>query len=99
MRKLLVILLLAAIACADVTEINEEPNNLLNFIGVKIDDVEFNIWDQVYGGIQWLKDNGYWDVLISVAKGVGKIVAINYCSVYLSSSVCSLIVEAIFTFI
>ena len=114
MRKLLIILLLAAIACSEVKETNEEINNLLNFMGVEIDDVEFSwiqtiyekvsdyfkkIWGKIKGGIQWLKDNGYWDTLVSLAKTVGKVVAVNYCSAYLTPPVCGLIVDAIFSFI
>ena len=113
MRKLIVIFLIAAIACAEVdtTPKTEESKfkELLDILDFDVDSVELffpeifdgignlfeDIWDEIQSGIKWLKEEGIWDSIVSVAKTAGKYVATHYCSEYLSPEVCKPVIDGI----
>ncbi len=115
MRKLIAILLIVAIACAEVDttpKVGEsEFKELLDLLDFDVDSVELSwlnrffdgigdffgdIWDAVKSGIWWLKDEGIWDSVVSIAKTAGRYAATHYCSEYISPEVCKPAVEGIF---
>ena len=92
MRKFLLVLLIAVIACNDVVET------------IDLDDVELNIftaignffkglWDKVRGVVDKLKSWGVWDAVVNAAKTVGKFAAKALCNRFDSSGKCSDIVD------
>ena len=92
MRKFLLVLLIAVIACNDVVET------------IDLDDVELNIftaignffkglWDKVKGVVEKLKSWGVWDAVVKAAKTVGKLAAKALCNRFDSSGKCSDIVD------
>ena len=114
MRKLISILLIVAIACAEVdtTPKTEESKfkELIDLLDLDLDSVELNwignffdgigdffgdFWETVKSGIEWLKEEGIWDSIVSVAKTAGKYVATHYCSEYLSPEVCKPVIDGI----
>ena len=97
MRKLLAILLIAAIAC-EVVETETIPDfdnvELKNWIdGLK------KGWDTLTNGVKnaisWLKEKGLWDTIVKLAKTAGKLGAKALCSRYTSGDICGQIVDAI----
>ncbi len=115
MRKLIAILLIAAIACTelDTTPKVEEPEfkELLDLLDVDLDSIELSwlgnifkgignffkgVWNGIKSGIQWLKDKGIWNTVVSLAKTGGKLLATGFCSRYLPSNVCKPAVDGIF---
>ncbi len=114
MRKLIVIFLIAAIACAEVdtTPKTEESKfkEFIDLLDLDLDSVELfgfgnffdgigdffgDFWDTVKSGIKWLKEEGIWDTIVSVAKTAGKYAANHYCSEYLTPEVCKPVIDGI----
>ncbi len=114
MRKLISILLIVAIACAEVdtTPKTEESKfkEFIDLLDLDLDSVELfgfgnffdgfggifeDIWDEIQSGIEWLKEEGIWDTIVSVAKTAGKYAATHYCSEYLSPEVCKPVIDGI----
>ena len=113
MKKLFMILVIAAaITCAEVANTNEKSSKLLDFTKVEIDDAEFDsdflmelydlvsnkikeIWNDIKGDIQYLKDKGYWDIIVKAAKATGKAAASAICSAYLSPIACIPIIQVV----
>ena len=97
MRKLLAILLIAAIAC-EVVETETIPD---------FDNVELKNWidglkkgwnaltNGVKNAISWLKEKGLWDTIVKLAKTAGKIGAKALCARYTSGDTCAQIVDAL----
>ena len=92
MKKFLLVLLIAVIACNDVVET------------IDLDDVELNIftaignffkglWEKVKGVVNKLKSWGVWDAIVKAAKTVGKLAAKALCNKYDSSGKCGDIVD------
>ena len=54
-----------------------------------------SIWNNVQDAIQWLKDHGYWNKLVQLAKTVGKYIAGNLCKKYLDAGICNQILNMI----
>ena len=50
----------------------------------------------VQKGINFLKEKGIWDKLVSVAKQIGEIAATSFCSAYLSPAICGPAVGFVF---
>ena len=115
MRQLLMVLLITAIACDEISDLDEKSNNLLDLMGVEIDTVELNsflkdiynkvsakfkkIQNEIKDDIQFLKDMGYWDPMVFAAKTAGKIAVMGICSAHLTPAVCIPIIGAILSFI
>ena len=57
------------------------------------------IWDKIKGTVQWLKDKGIWDTLVSLAKTGARIGVTSLCSAYLSPAVCGPVVNAVFSLV
>ena len=79
-------------------------DNLLDLFEFDIESAEFKGWiknvvkkvkdfgkkvvDKVKSGINYLKQKGYWNLIVNTLKTVGKIAATSVCSAYLSPAVC-----------
>ena len=57
------------------------------------------IWNGIKGTVQWLKDKGIWDQLVSLAKTGARIGVTSLCSAYLSPAVCGPVVNAVFSLV
>ena len=71
----------------------------LTDIGKKIGRFFGNMWNSIKSKIQWLKDNGIWDKLVSLAKTGARIAVTSLCSTYLSPAVCTPVVNAVFSLV
>ncbi len=93
MKKFLAILLIAIVACETVQDLELEG------IWGKIKDWAKDIWhkltDAVKNAVNWLKENGYYDLLKSKIIELGKGAAIAFCSTYLGPEFCSSAVEGV----
>ena len=89
-----------------------EFKELLDLLDLDLDSVELswlgnifsgigkffgNIWNGIKTGINWLKEKGIWNTIVSLAKTGGKLVATGFCSRYLPSGVCKTAVNGIFS--
>ena len=92
MRKFLLVLLIAVIACNDVDTLDFDDAEFRN-IFQKIGDFFGNLWNKVKGVVQKLKDWGVWDSIVKAAKTVGKLAAKALCNKYDSSGKCGDIVD------
>ena len=98
MRKLLALLLIAAIACTEVVDTEVVPDfenvELKNwFDGLK---TGWNVLtNRVRNVVNWLKQKGYWDTIVKAAKTLGKMGAKALCAKYTSGDICAKIVDAL----
>ena len=89
-------------------------NELLDLLDLDVNSVELGwisnifkkvgnffkgIWDKIKGTVQWLKDKGIWDQLVSLAKTGARIGVTSLCSAYLSPAVCGPVVNAVFSLV
>ena len=102
MRKLLAILLIATIACNGLVETIESFNKILDYFELDKEAIELgfldffeDIWDYIQDGIDWLKENGFWDTIKSIAKTYGKYKATEYCEKKAKIDGCGDIVKTI----
>ena len=122
MRKLITILLITAIACAEVDTTPKANKSkfkeLFDLLDLDLDSVELN-WNgdffvdrdirkeiremmmnelkkNIHKYIDKLKNNGFWNQLVSIAKTGGKLSATNFCSKYTTEEVCKLFIYEIF---
>ena len=81
-------------------------DNLLDLFEFDIESAEFKGWiknvvkkvkdfgkkvvDKVKSGINYLKQKGYWSLIVNALKSAGKIAATSVCSAYLSPAVCGI---------
>ena len=108
MRKFLVILLIAAIACVEVSNTKEKVTEdellkLLNIDSVemgfikkvvrKIGNFGKKVWNGVKNGINFLKQKGWWEPIKTILKTAGKAAATAACSAYLSPAVCAPVIN------
>ena len=98
MRKLLAILLIATIACNGLAETFED--NIFDYLDLDKEAIELGffdflgkLWNKVKGVVDWLKQKGWWDTIVKVAKTVGKYAAKKLCEKYAKSSKCGDIVD------
>ena len=92
MRKFLLVLLIAVIACNDVVDTLDFEDAELN-IFKSIGKFFSNLWSKVKGVVQKLKNWGVWDGIVKAAKTVGKLAAKALCNKYDSSGKCGYIVD------
>ena len=92
MRKFLLVLLIAVIACNDVVDTLDFEDAELN-IFKSIGKFFSNLWSKVKGVVQKLKDWGVWDAIVQAAKTLGKFAAKALCNKYDSSGKCGDIVD------
>ena len=110
MKKLLCILLIAAISCSIVEDLksvgifderdDEVLKGLPDFfkrLWDKIVDIWNNIIPKFKELIQWLKDNNYWDSLIDIIQKQGTKYGTDFCSKYLDHDLCADLVGWIFS--
>ncbi len=82
MRKLIIILLIAVIACAEVT-----PKEKAYF---------GENWDKVKEAVFWLKDKQIWFELIKFAKSGSKLGVHFTCKQFFDLDICEPIEDAVF---
>ena len=143
MKKFLLILIIAVIACVEVEEKVQKEDKLkvilhdfLNFIDFEdptivelglldkiknfikktilkgkelIDkvknaiekgkDILKDMKDQILKGVDLLKEKGIWDKLVGYVKTGGKAAALKLCSEYLTSAVCTPLIEVVINLI
>ena len=92
MKKFLLVLLIAVIACNDVVETIDLDDAELN-IFKKIGNFFKGLWEKVKGVVNKLKSWGVWDAIVKAAKTVGKLAAKALCNKYDSSGKCGDIVD------
>ena len=109
MKKILAILLIAAIAATFVDDLKEAGlfderddvvlNGLPDFFK-RLWDKIVEFWHDIPGAIQkvisFLKDNGYWDDLIDLIKKYGTKYGTDFCDNYLDHDLCADAVKWIF---
>ena len=71
----------------------------LSDIFKKVGNFFKGIWNGIKGTVQWLKDKGIWDQLVSLAKTGARIGVTSLCSAYLSPAVCGPVVNAVFSLV
>ena len=81
MKKFLAILLIAIVACSNVSVVEEEEFDLEKITGT------------VKEVVAWLKKNGLWDPLMNTLKTAGKVAAFAFCTRYADASLCQTIVD------
>ena len=81
MKKFLAILLIAIVACSDVSVIEEREFDLETITGT-VNEV-----------IAWLKEHGLWEPLMETLKTAGKVAAYAFCTRYAPASICSTILS------
>ncbi len=109
MKKLIAILLFAAIACTFVDDLKEAGvfderddvvlRGLPDFFQRLWDKIK-QFWNDIPGLIQkvinFLKNNGYWDDLINIIQKYGTKYGTEFCSKYLDADLCTEAVKWIF---
>ena len=93
MKKFLLVLLIAVIACNDVVDTIDLDDAEFRNIFQKIGDFFKGLWDKVKGVVNKLKNLGVWDSIVKAAKTVGKLAAKALCNKFDSSGKCSDIVD------
>ena len=93
MRKLLAILLIAVIACNGFVETFESLELDNEAVELGLFDWLKWLWNKVKGVVNWLKEKGVWDQIVSVAKTVGKYAAKALCKKFSKSDKCGDIVD------
>ena len=87
MKKFLVLLLIAVIACAAI----EQDLDLQSWLS--------KVWKKLKGAVKkawdWLTSNGIMDKIKSILWSTGKSAAIALCSTYFTPSICSTIIGLI----
>ena len=106
MRKLIVILLIAVIACAEVDTTPKEEvsdfNELLDLLDLDANSVELfldflkKFWNKVKDCVEFLKKIGVWDQLVSLAKTGARYGATKLCGNYFSESICKPVIDVVF---
>ena len=100
MKKFLLILLIALVASSTITLDTEDLNSIWDTLkdwADKIGDFVKKLTGKLKDAYNWLKDNGYWDLLIEYIKEYGKPYATAACdSVMPIPMVCGLLVEELF---
>ena len=146
MKKFLLILIIAVIACVEVEEKVQKEDELEVILNDLLDSIDFedpNIvellfdklikkikdWvkeglikgkelidkvknviekgkdilkdmkDQILKGVDLLKEKGIWDKLVGYVKTGGKAAALKLCSEYLTSAVCTPLIEVVINLI
>ncbi len=93
MKKFLAILLIAIVACETVQDLDLE-----GWWG-KVKDWCKKVWhklsDAVKHAVNWLKENGYYDLLKGKILEIGKAAATAFCSTYLGPEFCANAVEGV----
>ena len=106
--KILLILLIAAIACVEVKEettkqtpfTEEDIARLKTWLEENkgnIEEAMFKIGDIVEKAIKWLKDHGVYETIINLLTVGGKYAAIAGCSAYLSPFICEPVISFLFS--
>ena len=109
MKKVLAILLIAAITATFIDDLKEAGifderddvvlNGLPDFFKRLWDKIK-QIWNDIPGAIQkvinWMKDKGYWETLIDLIKKYGTKYGIDFCSKYLDHELCTDVVNFLF---
>ena len=93
MRKFLVVLLIAAIACTEVavTETVQDVE-MKGFIRKVINGVK-NVIGKVRGVVNWVKQTPIWPVVRQVGVQVGRKVLTGVCSKFVNPATCSGVVN------
>ena len=93
MRKFLVVLLIAAIACTEVavTETVQDVE-MKGFIRKVINGVK-NVIGKVRGVVNWVKQTPIWPVVRQVGVQVGRKVLTGVCSKFVNPAACSKVVN------
>ena len=93
MKKFLAILLIAIVACETVQDL--ELEGILSGIVDWFKKIWNKLRDAVKKAVNWLKENGYYDLLKGKIIEMGKAAATAWCSQYVSAELCSNAVEGV----
>ena len=93
MKKFLAILLIAIVACETVQDL--ELEGIFKKIGHWFKSIWDKLRDAVKKAVNWLKENGYYDLLKSKIIELGKGAATAFCSTYLGPEFCANAVEGV----
>ena len=110
MKKLITLLLIAAIACTFVDDLKEAGlfderddvvlNGLPDFFSRLWEKIK-QIWNDIPGAFQkvvnFLKEKGYWDSLIDIIQKYGTKYGTDFCANYLDAELCADVVGWIFS--
>ena len=94
MRKFLVVLLIAAIACIEVavTETVQDVE-MKSFIRKVVDGVK-NVIGHVRKAVNWVKQTPIWPVIRQVGVHVGRTVLTGVCSRFVNPATCQGVVNS-----
>ena len=97
MKKFLAVLLIAIVSCETVQDLDLE--SWWTKIRDKVVNTVKSVWDTlrdvVKSAVNWLKENGYFDLLKNKIIEMGKTAATAWCSNYVSAELCSNAVEGV----
>ncbi len=97
MKKFLAILLIAIVSCETVQDLDLE--SIWTKIRDAVVDTVKSVWDTlrdaVKGAVNWLKENGYFDLLKGKIIEMGKNAATAWCAQYVGAELCSNAVEGV----
>ena len=110
MKKLITLLLIAAIACTFVDDLKEAGlfderddvvlNGLPDFFSRLWEKIK-KIWNDIPGAFQnvvnFLKEKEYWDSLIDIIQKYGTKYGTEFCAKYLDAELCGDVVGWIFS--
>ena len=93
MKKLLIILLIAIVACETVEDIDFQ--SIWDKIKDTVEDAWDKLTDNLKDAINNLKNQGIYDLIKDKLVAYGKIATIALCTPYLTEPVCQIAVEAL----
>ena len=97
MKKILVIFLIAIVACETAQDINIEGwwSDIRDRIEKALKDAWDTLSQDVKDAINWLKEKGIYDTVKEQLVGSGKTAAIGICTPVLGPAICGAAIEGL----
>ena len=100
MKKFLLVLLIALVASATIQFDTGDLNGGILDWFKKIGQFIASLWGKLKDLYDWLKENGLWDQVLSLAKEYGKPKAVELCASYFwDEDTCSGLIDLLLSFI
>ena len=100
MKKFLLVLLIALVASATIQFDTGDLNGGILDWFKKIGQFIASLWGKLKDLYDWLKDTGYWEQILNLAKEYGKPAAVQLCaSVFGDEETCSGFIDLLLSFI
>ena len=100
MKKILFVLLIAFVITTTVQEDKEDLEGWWKDLWGNFTAFLSKLTGEAKKIYKWLKDNGYWDIIVSLVKKFAVPAAITACTTYTgASAACSIIINVLASFI